>query len=427
MKNIVIKDMKLLEQMILSNKFKLHEISLNDPCIFPTGWNEESSKKFRTWFRDKYPVQAKQFKIDETGQYDFKGLCTAYYYKPYGNETAGYQWSNLRADQGGGMEPPSTYFGLTSGEWVTIVAIAAGVIIGGIIAFKGAAVLIGKGKAALKSLGIDLSRKNYVDYKLLIDALKDPEKLKKLEQSIENSKLTAEEKTELKNLFRNRTTRISAINGWTEEILTSFKAGHLTADQTISLIGDQLDAKYIAMIRAIEQNRINRTAGVTPPAKSGTTSPNFLNRMRRMRSDPKFVEKLANMSRMKMKPVTPDNPNLFWAEDGSFAKFASINYEFSEIQAAIAKAAKSYKTQINPMGVKTQSEFNNMLSDAATQLKTKLESYGGYKMLAQHAEVHGSSFPTFKDWKFDRGTTMPSTLKRYIQDKAMHDLVHSSV
>lgn len=410
MTTITIKNMKLLENMMLSNNII---VEAPIPCIFPDGWNKERSDKFRTWFRKNYPKEAKRLDISETGNWMFKGLCDAYHYEYTPGNAAGDQWVKLSGEHGGGAEEPWTVLGLTGGEWVTLVAVIAALAIAGYGTYK----IIKMKINALKwswAQGIELFKRNPEQYKLMLQALRNEEgALERITLKIEQSKsLSATEKEELLTLLRNRSARIAAVDHIQTTALQAFERGQLSAEQVIRNF-PELPPKHQQMLRDIENNR--RRGGIRPrPTPKNQTA--FQKIMQKFRA-----AKLAVMEKI---PGT----KIYYAAKNNIATFMGDNFSKTEIENAIKKAYKGYFGK-GEISLKQKIAMEKSIKDATDKLEKSL-SGSGHKMLDVHAQDYArDGFIPFKDWKADKISAgqKNTNVEDYIMDRAMHDLVHKSI
>lgn len=410
MTTITIKNMKLLENMMLSNNII---VEAPIPCIFPDGWNKERSDLFRAWFRKNYPIQAEKFKIDATGNFMFPGLCTAYHYEYTPGNAAGDQWVKLSGEHGGGAEEPWKILYLTPGEWVTLLAVVAGLAFAGFATYK----IIKMKINAIKwswAQGIELFKRNPEQYKLMLQALRNEEgALERIALKIEQSnKLTAAEKEELLTLLRNRSARIAAIDQIQTTAIEAFERGELTAAQVIKNF-PELPPKHQQMLRDIENNR--RRGGIRPrPTPKNQTA--FQKIMQKFRA-----AKLAVMQQIPGKKI-------YYAAKNNIATFMGDNFSKTEIENAVKKAYKGYFGKGEP-SLKQKIAMEKSIKDATDKLEKSL-SGSGHKMLDIHAQDYArDGFIPFKDWKADKISAgqKNTNVEDYIMDRAMHDLVHNSI
>lgn len=410
MTTITIKNMKLLENMMLSNNII---VEAPVPCIFPEGWNKKRSDLFRAWFRKNYPREAKTMKIDAAGDWMFPGLCTAYHYEYMPGTAAGDQWVNLSNEHGGGAEEPGTFLTLTAGEWGTLIALIVGLSIAGFVAYKAI-----KFKIKLLSTGlqksIELFKRNPEQYKLMLRALRNEEgALEKITRKIEQSnKLTATEKEELLTLLRNRSARIAAVDHIQTTALQAFERGELTAEQVIRNF-PELPAKHQQMLRDIENNR--RRGGVRPRPTPRNQSA-FQKIMQKFRT--------TTLSTMQQIP----GKKIYYAAKNNIATFMGDNFSRTEIEAAVKKAYKGY-SKSGDITFKEKIAMEKGIKDATDKLEKSLNG-SGHKMLDIHAQDYArDGFTPFKDWKADKISAgqQNTSVEDYIMDRAMHDLVHTSI
>lgn len=414
MTTITIKNMKLLENMMLSNNIIVENQAPNQKCppnTFPDGWNKEKSDKFRSWFRGKYVAKAKELKISETGHWMFPGLCTAWWYMPY-DTPAGEQWKMLSADFGGGEEEPWKILTLTPGEWLVLLAIVAGLYVGYRVLKGMYYKLTGKIGQAIET-GTALIKENPEQYRLMLQALRNEEgAIERITLKIERSKnLSAAEKEELLTLLKNRGARIAAIDHIQTTALQAFERGQLSAEQVIRNF-PELPPKHQQMLRDIENNR--RRGGIRPrPPKKQSAFQKIMQKFR--------AAKLAVMEKI---PGT----KIYYAAKNNIATFMGDNFSKTEIENAIKKAYKGYFGK-GEISLKQKIAMEKSIKDATDKLEKSL-SGSGHKMLDSHAQDYArDGFIPFKDWKADKISAgqKNTNVEDYIMDRAMHDLVHNSI
>lgn len=395
-------NMILLESMMLSKKIQLTE----EACVFPDGWNQAKGDAFRQWFNKQYPSKSDELSLDPTGPFDNTTIKNAFCWKPDGLQTAGDKYLGTA-----GYEPTTVLGWPLKYYLIAVIGIVVVSGIGFMWWFK-------IRRAALLARAVKDGIKNYKGDKAellhdTIEAVRDPSKRRNIIRKIidrdpENKLTTAEEKEKIEEFANNPGAFEKTLDELHKLYLEEFKAGRLTADEYIRAVRMNPNSVEARALRAIERAR----------KKTGNKS----------YWPKKNIEKRNIRKKLGLKPVK-SNPKLFYKLIGNSDDLSNSWFLFkSSSRGGITQQAidRAFSRALNSSNLPPSTSLPIKAGPSPSILYQRLKG-AGKRLLAKHANAE--QFPNINQWTIEMnraGATPPvgpGDMARYIQDKALWDLI----